>query len=51
MITMNQCLVELVKKRLIDVEEAFVRCTDPEEFTNLLQKAGIQYKPHATRAV
>ncbi len=39
--TMNQSLVELVKKRLITREEAMSRSTLPEELVQLLQNEGL----------
>lgn len=42
MITLNQCLADLVRKNLITVEEAMIRSTDPEELMNLFQKYGIK---------
>jgi Tfp pilus assembly pilus retraction ATPase PilT len=42
MITLNQCLADLVRRNLISTEEAMVRSTDPEELANLFQKYGIR---------
>jgi len=36
MVTMDQSLASLVKKGLVDREEAIRRCVDPDEFKNLL---------------
>jgi twitching motility protein PilT len=41
MITMNQSLLNLVQRRLINVEDAMGRCTDLEEFRGMLINAGI----------
>ncbi|MEW6775450.1 MAG: type IV pilus twitching motility protein PilT [Bdellovibrionota bacterium] len=39
--TMNQALFNLISKRLISTEEGFSRCSDPEELTTMLQRAGL----------
>ena len=36
MITFNQSLAQLVKRRLINPDEAFARCSDPEELAKML---------------
>ena len=40
--TMNQSLLALYMKRLISLDEAMGRCSDPVEFQNMLQSAGGQ---------
>jgi len=42
MVTLNQCLADLVRKNLITAEEAMLHSSDPEELTNLFQKYGIR---------
>lgn len=39
--TMNQSLFNLFSKRLITIDEAFSRTSDPEEFRTMLQRANI----------
>ncbi|MCB0407478.1 MAG: type IV pilus twitching motility protein PilT [Bdellovibrionales bacterium] len=41
MVTMNQALANLVLKRKIDIRNAFVVSTDPDELDKLLKKAGV----------
>lgn len=43
--TMNQCLIKLLTKRLITLEDAVARCHDIEEFKQMLAKQGIML-PH-----
>jgi len=40
MSTMNQALVDLYVRRLITLDEALGRCTDPDELRGMLQNAG-----------
>ncbi len=39
--TMNQCLIDLVRRRQVKFEDALSRSPDLEEFRNLAQKAGL----------
>ena len=41
MMTMNQSLFSLLQRRLITIDEAMARCTDLDEFKNILQNAGM----------
>lgn len=43
--TMNQSLVELVKRRLVSLDEAMSRSPELEEFISLAAKAGINVRP------
>jgi len=47
MTTMNQSLMDLYLRRLITLDEALGRCTDPEEFKGMLQNAGARTGPAA----
>ena len=38
--TMNQALLDLYMRRLISLDDALARCTDADEFRNMIQKAG-----------
>ena len=42
MITMNQSLMDLYLRRLVHLDDALARCTDPEEFKGMLQSAGVR---------
>ena len=42
MTTMNQSLLDLYMRRLIHLDDALARCTDPEEFRGMLQSAGVR---------
>ena len=42
MITMNQSLMDLYMRRLINLDDALARCTDPDEFRGMLQSAGVR---------
>ncbi|RMF17056.1 MAG: type IV pilus twitching motility protein PilT [Candidatus Dadabacteria bacterium] len=46
--TMNQCLIEHVKRRRVKLEDAMMRSPDLEEFRNLCEKNGISWKQVAT---
>jgi len=52
MVTMNQSLLNLYMKRQITHEDAISRCTDPEEFKNMLQsmKEGGDAPPRGGKA-
>lgn len=41
MVTINQSLLSLVLRRRIELKTAFEATPDPEEFNNLLKKAGV----------
>ncbi len=40
--TMNQCLVSLVARRIISLDDALGRCSDPDEFRQMLSTGGTQ---------
>ncbi len=42
MITMNQSLLDLYLRRLVNLDDTLARCTDPEEFRGMLQSAGVR---------
>jgi len=40
--TMNQCLISLVSRRLISLEDALGRSSDPDEFKQMMSTGGMQ---------
>ena len=44
MVTLNDALMELVTKKLVEPQEAYVKAVDKNGFEGLLKRAGIDTK-------